>query len=45
MDKLKATMLSGIKPSGSLTLGNYIGAIKPFVKYQDDYELMVFIAD
>lgn len=39
-------MLSGIKPSGSsLTLGNYIGAIKPFVKYQDEYELYVFVAD
>ena len=41
----KAIMLSGIKPSGSLTLGNYIGAIKPFVKYQDEYNLYVFIAD
>lgn len=38
-------MLSGIKPSGSLTLGNYIGAIKPFVGYQDEYEMFVFIAD
>lgn len=38
-------MLSGIKPSGSLTLGNYLGAIKPFVSYQDEYELFVFIAD
>ena len=41
----KGTMLSGIKPSGSLTLGNYIGAIKPFVSYQDEYKLYVFIAD
>ena len=24
-------MLSGIKPTGRVTLGNYIGAIKPFV--------------
>lgn len=39
-------MLSGIKPSGiSPTLGNYIGAIREFVKYQEDYELFVFIAD
>ncbi len=38
-------MLSGIKPSGSLTLGNYIGAIKKFVEYQDEYELYVFIAN
>lgn len=38
-------MLSGIKPTGKLTLGNYIGAIKNFVAYQDDYELYVFIAN
>ncbi len=38
-------MISGIKPTGNLTLGNYLGAIKPFVKYQDEYDLMVFIAD
>jgi tryptophanyl-tRNA synthetase len=38
-------MLSGIKPSGSLTLGNYIGALKEFVKYQDEYEMYVFIAN
>lgn len=38
-------MLSGIKPSGQLTLGNYIGALKEFVKYQDDYEMFVFIAN
>ena len=38
-------MLSGIKPTGKLTLGNYIGAIKNFVRYQDDYEMYVFIAN
>lgn len=38
-------MLSGIKPTGRLTLGNYIGAIRHFVKYQDDYDLYVFIAN
>ena len=38
-------MLSGIKPSGELTLGNYIGALRNFVKYQDDYEMYVFIAN
>ncbi len=38
-------MLSGIKPSGQLTLGNYIGALKNFVQYQDDYEMIVFIAN
>ncbi|MBE6124811.1 MAG: tryptophan--tRNA ligase [Erysipelotrichaceae bacterium] len=38
-------MVSGIKPTGELTLGNYIGALRNFVKYQDDYELYVFIAN
>lgn len=38
-------MLSGIKPTGRLTLGNYIGAIGEFVKYQDEYEMFIFIAN
>lgn len=38
-------MLSGIKPTGRVQLGNYIGAIKPFVSYQDDYEMIIFIAN
>ena len=38
-------MLSGIKPTGQLTLGNYIGALRNFVSYQDDYEMIVFIAN
>ncbi len=38
-------MLSGIKPTGQLTLGNYIGALKNFVSYQNDYEMIVFIAN
>lgn len=38
-------MLSGIKPTGQLTLGNYIGALRNFVKYQDEYEMFVFIAN
>ncbi|QRG87341.1 tryptophan--tRNA ligase [Bulleidia sp. zg-1006] len=38
-------MLSGIKPTGQLHLGNYIGALKNFVQLQDDYEMFVFIAN
>lgn len=38
-------MLSGIKPTGQLTLGNYIGAIREFIKYQDEYEMFIFIAN
>lgn len=41
----KKRMISGIKPTGRLTLGNYIGAIKQFIEYQDEYEMFVFIAD
>ena len=39
------TMLSGIKPTGRLTLGKYIGAIRQFVEYQDEYEMYIFIAN
>ena len=38
-------MLSGIKPTGKLTLGNYIGALANFVKMQEEYEMIVFIAN
>ncbi|MBP3853144.1 MAG: tryptophan--tRNA ligase, partial [Erysipelotrichaceae bacterium] len=33
------------KPTGRLTLGNYIGAIQQFVKFQDEYEMYIFIAN
>lgn len=42
---VKKRMISGIKPTGKITLGNYLGAIKQFIKYQDEYDLWVFIAD
>lgn len=38
-------ILSGIKPTGQLTLGNYIGAIKNFSRVQKDGETFLFIAD
>jgi len=41
-------LVSGIKPTGDLTLGNYIGAIKQFVNMQNeliDTEFFIFIAD
>ena len=40
--------LSGIQPSGTITLGNYIGALKNFVKLQDNpdfTDFLVFVAD
>lgn len=38
-------VLSGIKPTGQLTLGNYIGALKNFPKFQEQGETFLFIAD
>lgn len=38
-------LLSGIQPTGNLTIGNYLGAIKYFVNMQSDYESYIFIAD
>lgn len=37
--------LTGIKPTGELHLGNYIGAIKPALELVRDYESIYFIAD
>ena len=42
---MKKRLLSGIKPTGELTIGNYIGAIRQFVKMQEDYEAFIFVAD
>jgi len=38
-------ILSGIKPTGELTLGNYIGALRHFKDFQDRGEVFIFIAD
>lgn len=38
-------LLTGLQPTGVITLGNYIGAIKQMVKYQDEYESYIFVAD
>ncbi len=38
-------ILTGLQPTGTITLGNYIGAIKQMVEYQDSYESYIFIAD
>ncbi|MET3506817.1 tryptophan--tRNA ligase [Halalkalibacter oceani] len=39
------TVFSGIQPSGTLTLGNYLGAMKHFVEMQDDYHCYFCIVD
>ena len=39
------TIFSGIQPSGSVTLGNYIGALKQFVDLQNEYDCYFCIVD
>ncbi|WP_026215609.1 tryptophan--tRNA ligase [Porphyromonas levii] len=39
------TVLSGIRPTGNLHLGNYFGAVRSFLKMQDEYKCYFFIAD
>lgn len=41
----KEVVLSGIRPTGNLHLGNYYGALSKFVKLQNDYDCLFFIAD
>ncbi len=38
-------ILTGLKPTGDLTLGNYIGSIKQMVNMQDKYDSYIFVAD
>lgn len=41
----KKTIFSGIQPSGIITLGNYLGAMKQFVELQDEYNCYFCIVD
>lgn len=41
----KKRIFSGMQPSGQLTLGNYLGALKNWVKLQDEYECIYCIVD
>ncbi|HEY2993465.1 MAG TPA: tryptophan--tRNA ligase [Methylomirabilota bacterium] len=41
----KERVLSGMRPSGRLHLGNYLGALANWVKLQDDYDCFYFSAD
>ena len=41
----KETVLSGIRPTGNLHLGNYFGAVRSFLKMQEEYDCYFFIAD
>ena len=38
-------ILTGLQPTGVITLGNYIGAMKQMIKLQNEYDSFIFIAD
>ncbi len=42
---MKERVLSGVRSTGNLHLGNYFGAIKNFIQMQEDYEAYFFIAN
>ncbi|ATZ16567.1 tryptophanyl-tRNA synthetase [Entomoplasma freundtii] len=42
---MKKRMITGITPSGKMTLGNYLGVVKNLIDWQDEYDLFVFIAN
>ena len=45
MDKAKKRVFSAIQPSGTLTIGNYFGALKNHVAMQEDYDCIFSVAD
>ncbi|MEJ8840818.1 tryptophan--tRNA ligase [Lacibacter sp. H375] len=45
MSKQKEIVMSGLRPTGYLHLGNYFGAMKNYVKMQDEYECFFMVAD
>ena len=45
MEEQKKIIFSGVQPSGILTIGNYLGAIKNWVELQDDYKCLYCVVD
>ncbi|MCC8099199.1 MAG: tryptophan--tRNA ligase [Clostridiales bacterium] len=45
MEEQKKVMLSGIQPSGELTLGSYLGAIRNWAERADQFDCYYFMAD
>lgn len=45
INKEKEIVLSGIRSTGNLHLGNYLGALRNFVRMQNEYDCRFFIAD
>lgn len=45
MENDKKTIFSATQPSGKITLGNYLGALRNWVELQDDYQAIYCVAD
>jgi tryptophanyl-tRNA synthetase len=45
MNMKRETVMSGIRPTGYLHIGNYFGAIRNYVKMQDDFDCFFMVAD
>lgn len=45
MQKAKEIVVSGIRPTGYLHLGNYFGAVQNYVRMQEEYDCYFFVAD
>ena len=41
----KPVVFSGVQPSGELTIGNYLGALRQWVKMQDEFDCLFCIVD
>lgn len=41
----KPVVLSGMQPTGGMTIGNYVGAINQWVKLQEEYDSYFMLAD
>src|SRR5690625_2172395 len=41
----KKVVFSGVQPTGQLTIGNYIGAIRNWVELQDEYDCFYCVVD
>lgn len=41
----KKRLLTGIKPTGDIHVGNYFGTMRQLLDFQDDYESYIFVAD
>ena len=45
MDQNPPVLFSGVQPSGNLTIGNYAGALRNWVKLQEEYQCYYCLVD